>query len=232
VCPGGYVCQAGQCQPGAAPDGGVMCGGSMIQCTDPTGKPICIDPNYDRNNCGVCGRVCGANLNCMNGACVQSPPPPDGGVTCNSPLVQCTDPTGKPYCTDLTSDPGNCGVCGRMCPGGYTCYQRQCMPFQQPDGGVSCGAPMVQCPGIAGGQPYCSDLSNDPGNCGGCGKPCGAGQACVNGTCATALNCTPPTKACDNSYCADFATDRTNCGGCHKACAATDFCNQGSCQPG
>jgi hypothetical protein len=147
-------------------------------------------------------------------------------------MVQCTDPTGKPYCTDLTNDPGNCGVCGRTCPGGYACTNRQCKPFQQADGGVTCGAPMVQCPGIAGGQPYCSDLNNDPGNCGGCGKPCAAGQACMNGTCAAAINCTPPAKACDNSYCADFMTDKANCGGCHKACAATDFCNQGICQPG
>jgi hypothetical protein len=65
ICPATEVC---------TPDGkgGGMCAcpvDSPTQCTRPNGQTFCANTNYDRNNCGKCGKVCGASQTCLAGKC-------------------------------------------------------------------------------------------------------------------------------------------------------------------
>ena len=65
-------------------------------------------------------------------------------------------------CTDLFSDPENCGACGNVCP--------EATPF---------------CTRGICTQNFCNgtDLLWDPLNCGECGKVCGPFEVCEFGTC-------------------------------------------------
>lgn len=86
----------------------------------------------------------------------------DAGMECPPGLVLC-----RGACVDLTSDPLNCGLCGRVCAGGVDCRLGVCCPF----GFEVCGD-------------RCVDLQNDPNNCGVCELSCFEGLQCVFGTCS------------------------------------------------
>ncbi len=67
-CGTGQVCQAGACVCGP---GYKECGGTCIPESQSgiTCNGVCIDPKTDKNNCGVCGKVCASGL-CGNGTCL------------------------------------------------------------------------------------------------------------------------------------------------------------------
>lgn len=94
------------------------------------------------------------------------------------------------------------------------------------DSAVDAGAPVACDGGMACGE-TCTDITSDPANCGGCGKPCATGEACNGGTCA--LLCLAPTLDCGGTTCTDVTTDHQNCGMCNHACAAEDVCSNGAC---
>ncbi len=99
-------------------------------CLPPSTKcGSCVDTSTDINNCGACGKVCGTGEACVKGvcgcggktcgpleACVS------GACVCKSPLKLCGT-----TCLDVSSDPGNCGACGKTCsaPTG-TCVSGVC----------------------------------------------------------------------------------------------------------
>ena len=83
-------------------------------------------------------------------------------------------------CTDVTFDPSNCGVCGKVCAAGEVCSAGQC--------GVTCLGGSTAC----GGK--CVDVTDDPANCGVCAKACVAGEPCKAGVCAA---CDSATTDCD-----------------------------------
>jgi hypothetical protein len=61
--------------------------------------------DVDVGNCGACRNTCPAHGQmCVNGQCKCPNAMPD---YCNS--------GASPYCTDFTTDPSNCGLCGTMC---------------------------------------------------------------------------------------------------------------------
>src|SRR6266851_1429164 len=110
------------------------CGGPSRLCFGPPGTvPVC----------------CTDGLKCCCGTCIQV-----GGVCCNGkccpePDTCCQIPGAVPIaiCTDLSSDPTNCGQCGRECiitTGGATingvCCHREC-----------CFPPNICCPTATGG---------------------------------------------------------------------------------
>jgi Stigma-specific protein, Stig1 len=69
-----------------------------------------------------------------------------------------------------------------------------------------------------GGSPACcsggcTDLSEDPNNCGGCGTACTAGAS----------------PACCASGCTDVSSDSQNCGDCGQVCADQGVCTNGLC---
>jgi hypothetical protein len=97
----------------------------------------------------------------------------------------------------------------------------------------------------------CTNVQNDPANCGTCGNACGAGLACASGHCTTA--CLPGLIQCAATYgvdagadsaigmldaapvdagppiCTNPQLDDRNCGACGVVCAASQTCLAGAC---
>jgi hypothetical protein len=91
----------------------------------------------------------------------------------------------------------------------------------------NCGAPtdggtssVQSCSGV------CANTTNDPLNCGGCGRACPAGDLCVAGACA--VTCAAPATRCGNG-CPNTSTDPNNCGGCDVRCQTGQTCTGGVC---
>jgi hypothetical protein len=93
----------------------------------------------------------------------------------------------------------------------------------------------------AGCPPYqalcngsCIVTSQDPQNCGACGRACAAEEACSAGVCAATCS-TPPTGgntriAKCGQQCVDLFNDNTHCGDCDMDCtAASQVCVGGRC---
>src|SRR5512142_1364614 len=79
----------------------------------------------------------------------------------------------------------------------------------------------------ASGQEMCNGscinvMGSDSQNCGACGKSCGSGSSCQNGTCA----CGSGLLSC-NGTCVQ--QDASNCGMCGKTCTGTQVCANGAC---
>lgn len=85
---------------GTLPDGAPLDGSLVDSCPPP--------PYTTSANCGACGVVCATpNDTCRldsNNKFTCQPP-------CNAPEVVCNG-----ICIDITSDPFNCGTCGKFCP--------------------------------------------------------------------------------------------------------------------
>ena len=202
ACPPAQSCVAGACVPP-----GTECEGGLTHCDG-----TCVDPTSDPNNCGACGNVCPADTGCIDGEC-------GGNFACQGATTQC--PTG---CADLSLDPFNCGTCGNACAEGQTCVNGACTDLAPP------APPAQTCPG---GQEncfgVCTDTSNDPGNCGACGVPCGPGLFCQSRVCVAGIPaCAPGLVAC-RGVCVNTATDPFNCGSCDFACPAGETCAGSVC---
>ncbi|MBX3199785.1 MAG: hypothetical protein KF894_16740 [Labilithrix sp.] len=167
-------------------------------------------------NCGGCGDVCPDGSICEVGAC----------KTCKANEVLCMS-----QCVNLDNDSNNCGECFNSCPSfppgfpapppqmAYGCENRTCNHLK-------CAADWLDCNGdLADGCEVNS--RRDPMNCGGCGKQCAAGEACINGTC----QCDPGPSGCD--CLPDFETDVQHCGSCGLRCSdranSTATCEFGRC---
>jgi hypothetical protein len=111
-------------------------------------------------------------------------------------------------CKDLSSDPGNCGQCGKQCQGIMVCVNGACTC---PEGSSDCGG-------------TCRDLEVDPRNCGSCGNVCSGGNICVNGEC----QCPSGKEKCAGD-CVDVASDPLHCGGCGVKCGDGQACCNGFC---
>lgn len=172
---------------------GAECAAGYQPCGD-----RCVDLQNDREHCGGCDVRCAADRSCRAGVCVggggavdgEAPVDPfgdgghgdggdDGGSVDGSTDGSGGDADGgdgqaepcppPPYVT-----PAACGACGVVCvaptsacledgAGAYACAP-------------PCSAPTVACNGA------CVDLSNDPENCGVCGRFCPS-NICVAGVC-------------------------------------------------
>ena len=126
-----------------------------------------------------------------------------GACSCDGALLYCGS-----LCTDLNSDPANCGDCGIACPTGFACNAGTC----------ACDLPSIVCGGA------CANLDTDTANCGDCGIACAATLSCIEGLCT----CAPGQQNCGGT-CADTDTDPDNCGGCGIACGPTQTCDAGIC---
>lgn len=127
-------------------------------------------------------------------------------------------------CTNVESDPDNCGQCGTACPLAQVCSAGKCAD--------DCPSGNTLCAPEGGARGYCVDTQNDNQSCGACGKACAAGQACVKGNCSSSCSgsqalCTP--DAGGPSYCANLKTDNANCGACGAPCPAGELCSSGMC---
>lgn len=136
----------------------------------------CVDVADDINNCGRCGKVCGAGELCIGGDCapshlcngddcVPSTLPCDAGET------RCP-PQG---CVDTRTHVGHCGTCGNACTvGGLRyCVNGRCSCNPASDN-VPCGINCIPrgftcCPGNGGYG--CSNPNAVCRDDGGCGAP-------------------------------------------------------------
>jgi len=89
-----------------------------------------------------------------------------GACTCGAPpLLECA----AGLCSDTSSDPQNCGMCGKVCQSGSNCVASAC----------TC---LPNRPDCAGTGLVCN-LVKDNDNCGACGTVCTGGMTCKGGTC-------------------------------------------------
>jgi len=137
----------------------------------------------------------------------------DGGGGCAPGEMECGT-----LCSDLSTDPDNCGDCGVACAIGQACAAGMCV--------VDCPAGQIECGG------GCVDPASDPMYCGatgpGCtgGEACPSGEACMAGVCS--IVCAAGLTDCGGA-CVDTATDVAHCGMCMSACAAGETCVAGTC---
>jgi hypothetical protein len=124
-CSGAQVCANGSCTTvgGTCPAGETECANGCSALQDPL-------------NCGACGNACASGI-CTAGACAPVPGAVDAGaVTCAAPLPNyCGAPSIVEGCTNLGTDPNNCGACGLVCANGGGCLQGKCIAG---GGGASC----------------------------------------------------------------------------------------------
>src|SRR5262249_19118608 len=101
---GGACCAANQvCLKGTFCE---QCGRDQMACNGQ-----CIDVQFDSQNCGKCGNVCGKGKVCMNGACGD----------CANGQMQCN---GR--CVALQTDISNCGACNTFRQKGRECVNGKC----------------------------------------------------------------------------------------------------------
>lgn len=159
----------------------------------------------DKANLAVCGE-------CVSDSdCPSSAPTCDAGVCAvaeRAGIACAVDMCGSD-CTNLKSDPDNCGTCGHACGSEAACSNGAC----------TCDEP-----GFTACASGCSELASDPKNCGACGDACPLHGQCNAGVCS----CAPGEQVCSGA-CTDLATDDGNCGACGNACPVDDYCMSGAC---
>jgi hypothetical protein len=207
-------------------------------------------------NCGACGIACGPTSSCSAGICVPTQTACSGhgtliagicacstgftGVNCETP-VPAGCPAGQTSCNgtcvSTQSDVNNCGACNVACvpaPNATpSCAAGVCAPICVPGFG--------NCNGLAADGCETS-LATSSANCGACGRSCGAGSACVSGSCLPTGNlcagvvcspldqchvagvCNPATGTCSNPA----RADGTACSD-GNTCTQTDVCQAGIC---
>lgn len=220
-----------------------------------------VDDGFDKmsvQHCGSCANACNfphAVAACMNpGMCVISFCAPGwvnaDGLDTNGCELMCTA-TGVEVCDgldndcdgfidegfSLTSDPTNCGVCGRVCNvnngniAQYACIASQC-------GVMTCNTGFADCD-----QQYgtgCEkNVSGDVNNCGGCNNVCTtphATPACAASACAIGM-CDVGYTNCNNLVpdgCeVQTSSDVNRCGSCTNSCPvrpnSSRTCASGGC---
>jgi hypothetical protein len=163
-------------------------------------------------------------------------------VTCTGPLgegcgigtARCTNgAVGTCEALRPSDDPMRCGADCQACSGSKA---NRCA-----DGSCRCGdtaacAPGTLCCTGPDGSARCVDGSEDPNNCGACGRVCAAGQnargVCIAGECSTI--CSEGFADCDfDGRCETDLNDPRSCGQCGRRCGVdvpgTDACISQQC---
>jgi hypothetical protein len=240
--PNGCYYDAGACAPSLACTSSgahcetVACGPSTLgePCVGP-GNSLCCGNTCanlyaDHDNCGQCGKACGANQFCDNGACKANPActVANAGVDCagaDGGIAHCCGTS----CVDLAADQNNCGTCGVVCPAGSVCNGGYC---SLPDAGYS---PCADVPGACPPGTVCSNTSCVPLSC----PAGGTGQTCAFGTGYGQLGYSVVTGKCCGGACSDLNQDPQNCGMCGTTCTtgpgicegSSIFTGQSQCLP-
>lgn len=209
------------------------------QCTGECSPPntwcapdICTDLMNDKFNCGACGNMCPPTPP------DAGPPPPQmkyvceqgecGHLICENNWADCNNNIDLDGCeADISSDPKNCGACGKACAPGQPCiFRPEAYAYE-----CGCRSNETSCNGV------CIDLLSDIYNCGACGNicptPANGVASCNKGFCED--SCLPSWGDCDNDSrngCeTNLLVDARHCGGCGTPCdtAAGQPCINGRC---
>jgi hypothetical protein len=151
-------------------------------------------------------------------------------------------------CTNLKTDPENCGKCGGNC-GIWSCQPGEFGPICLTSNRICEKGHCVCPPGLPDlctGQ--CTNLATGMPFCGTCGNTCFPGQICCDGFCtdpqtdvfncgSCGNSCLAPIwgfvegggHTCCNGKCVDPLQDVKNCGVCGLICAAGQICSSGVC---
>ncbi|MFO0623874.1 MAG: hypothetical protein U0745_20980 [Polyangia bacterium] len=229
---GEATCENGVC-------GVTTCSARYKDCNGNTADSCETDTNRDANNCGGCGNVCGGGANAV-GVCVQG----KCQLSCQGLYLDCDGDAANGCEVNGASDLANCGNCGNACTkvGATTpaCSAGSCTSTVCTGAYRTCKAgPVNGCE---------TDTATNAGNCGTCGKVCGAvanGVAgCAASNCGIA-SCNANFDNCDgvlaNGCEINTSTNIAHCGGCGKACPAyanavaqckTSACSMGACNAG
>ncbi len=189
----------------------------------------CVDTGADPGNCGGCGIACGPGEICQTpifspaeGSCFPtSCANEDAGAACALDAGQ-GNCCGS-GCTDLETDPSNCGVCGMSCPtdAGFACSNGTCLPFNDVGNVAMCDGDASDCPP--------GWVCRPPGSV--CEPDCSSSPDGV--VCGLSIANTPFADApsvCCSKRCADLGADPANCGSCGTACASGQTCWLGVCE--
>jgi hypothetical protein len=165
VCPAGEPCVSGVC--------GVECPPGLATCAG-----ACSDTNVDPKNCGACGTACPGGANAV-GVCAQA----KCALVCQGSYRDCNGSALDGCEADVSSDPANCGLCGKVCGavahGTTKCGGSSCVLDKCDAGYADCnGSPTDGCE---------ASITNDKNNCGGCGNVCAAGKICQASQCVVPL---------------------------------------------
>jgi hypothetical protein len=160
----------------------------------------------ERNQCLDACKACNKDPGRLAGSCGYY-------VCCEDGQVSCGD-----YCTDVASDPYNCGACGNVCSATGANQYAICV---EGNCDYACNYGTTDCDGT------CVSLDWDTNNCGACGNVCGDSTPyCAYGTCA---ECWAGSAKCDGNVCTDLYFDSNNCGSCGNVCPPYTYCYYGSC---
>ncbi len=218
------------------------CIGNQVKCGG-----LCRDPMQDSDYCGATGTInscksvgtkCANGQVCVNGKCEQN--------TCGTNETLCSTASGKDCINVKSNKADNCGSCGYVCkdhaiPNATSniCAAGACQ-YECTTGYVNVGT------GKTSNTIICINPKTDNNYCGATspsarGKKCGAGEVCVDGSCAK-NSCTNPAETLcsttSGNTCINIkATDANNCGACGYQCsehaiqnATSTTCNAGNCQ--
>jgi len=179
--------------------------------------------------CVVCVDAADPNTGCAGNTCTPCPGPANGVATCAAgqcavgcaaPFSDCNGDASDGCEIDLTGgDPGNCGTCGKLCPG-QVCNNGQCA--------AGCSGGQTNCDG------GCFDLDASAKSCGACNAHCpaepNANPVCTAGKCG--ITCSSGFLDCNGDAsdgCEVIPNDPTHCGNCTTVCPAypeaTTTCN-------
>lgn len=131
-------------------------------------------------------------------------------LTCRDDQIACGD-----ACTNVATDPANCGACGRACGPGQSCLAGSCF-----------------CPWETTCDEACVDFASDPGHCGTCDNACAGSLLCTTddeGQTACAASCAGTGQTACGRACVDLRTHRQNCGACGRSCGTNERCDAGRC---
>jgi hypothetical protein len=207
------ACSGGVCQFEACHSRYADCNNDL---TDGCETPITTVGNCD--GCGIsCFEVPNSRALCREGEC---------RLACASGYADCDGIYFNGCEQNISTDPDNCGACGRACAAHEGCVRRACTTATCHDGYADCNH--ISADGCE------VDVASDVNHCGGCNATCDLANAtpsCAAGACAIAT-CNAGYADCDGIAANGCEVNLAeNCGACNP-CDDGNPCTRDLCFTG